>query len=490
MVSTSEKATSLLSVLVLGQVFPLVALFFLMACAFQGCETTTIPGEQPGTSHEQGHVSDAHTTKDRQRETSPTEPPPEQSGQTTENPTPPEWQPNETQTTTETQTEPPREVLPERPVNCPTPSTIPPIDRPGGAWSVASITTNPVSDSLPACGSKRYKLVASATQTYQIDLMGLPLQGPYRLFVYDARRMNQIATTTALATADATGKGYASVTFEVVQSGEIAIVVQGESNPNPVPFQLHVICRGFCQLQSTRYPIVLMHGFMGTDKYFGLLDYFYQVKTHLTDMGYSVFTPKVQPIANSTQRVLTLKKQIDDIFLQTGAKKLNLIAHSQGGVDGRLLIAKHKYGSKIASLTTISTPHRGVPIPNLLLPPSQELGESNMKKYNQLYPNDPLVKYFSWAGVSCGFLDRDCRKKYNDETIDPLLVGTYNTLKAMRGPNDGIVTLDSAKWGTFLGEIPADHFDEIGQVADKNNKSFDHKAFYATEAKRLQKLDF
>jgi triacylglycerol esterase/lipase EstA (alpha/beta hydrolase family) len=92
--------------------------------------------------------------------------------------------------------------------------------------------------------------------------------------------------------------------------------------------------------------------------------------------------------------------------------------------------------------------------------------------------------------VSCGFLDRDCRKKYNDETIDPLLVGTYNTLKAMRGPNDGIVTLDSAKWGTFLGEIPADHFDEIGQVADKNNKSFDHKAFYASEAKRLQKLDF
>ena len=31
-------------------------------------------------------------------------------------------------------------------------------------------------------------------------------------------------------------------------------------------------------------------------------------------------------------------------------------------------------------------------------------------------------------------------------------------------PNDGLVTVTSATWGTFLGCIPADHLDEVGQL--------------------------
>jgi hypothetical protein len=48
-------------------------------------------------------------------------------------------------------------------------------------------------------------------------------------------------------------------------------------------------------------------------------------------------------------------------------------------------------------------------------------------------------------------------------------------------PNDGLVTVESAKWGTFLGCIPADHADEVGQVSHKKGDlvtGFDHKRFY------------
>jgi hypothetical protein len=39
------------------------------------------------------------------------------------------------------------------------------------------------------------------------------------------------------------------------------------------------------------------------------------------------------------------------------------------------------------------------------------------------------------------------------------------------------------RWGTFMGCIPADHFDEVGQIADLGPalvSGFDHRAFYDT----------
>ena len=46
---------------------------------------------------------------------------------------------------------------------------------------------------------------------------------------------------------------------------------------------------------------------------------------------------------------------------------------------------------------------------------------------------------------------------------------------------DGLVTVDSAKWGTFLGCIPADHLDEVCQIAGASpglGNGFDCLAFY------------
>ena len=381
------------------------------------------------------------------------------------------------------------EAAPERLPTC-IPSTSEPIDRVRAWRDDLKLGAGLLASKLEACRGEAYRIVAPAKMEITIEVQDLSFGDDLTLTVYNTRRLNGRAADPPLGQTTSLPNRYMYLQTTIGLSGEIGIVIDGFKHRREIPYKIQVYCTKNCHLSTTRFPIVLMHGFMGTDKYFNFLEYYYQVKGHLETRGYHIFTPVVQPIANSSSRVLTLKNQIDQYMQQTGARKLNLIAHSQGGVDGRLLIAEHKYGDRIASLTTISTPHRGVPVPNLFLPPSQELGEQNMADYNRRYPDDPRVSYYSWAGVTCSRLDDDCRKKYDDEVVDPLLAAFYHTLLQTRGPNDGIVTVESARWGRFLGEIPADHFDEVGQIAKTNNKPFEHKAFYLKEAQRLTQAGF
>ncbi|MCB9639737.1 MAG: hypothetical protein H6727_12660 [Myxococcales bacterium] len=407
------------------------------------------------------------------------EPAEEQAPETTAEPTSPEVVP----------TEKAPKTTPEK-IVCPTPKGDP-IDR-VQRWRDDLKLAAPLLlyGQLSPCKGEAFRIVAPAKMEITIEVHDLSPGDEVTLSVYNTRRLNGRAQDKALATGKSLPDPWVYLQATIDQSGEIGIVLDAARSPHPIRYGIKAYCSKNCYLETTRYPIVFMHGFMGTDKYFGFLDYFYKIKPFLEEKGYSVFTPVVQPIASSSTRVLSLKQQIDGYFQQTGARKMNMIAHSQGGVDGRLLIAAHNYGNLIASLTTISTPHRGVPVPNLLIQPSQELGEKNMEDYNKKYPNDARVKYYSWAGISCGLLDSDCRKKNKDEVVDPVISAIYVTLKQLRGDNDGIVTVESAKWGDFLGLIPADHFDEVGQIADTNNKSFNHKDFYLSEARRLTKVGF
>jgi triacylglycerol lipase len=54
-------------------------------------------------------------------------------------------------------------------------------------------------------------------------------------------------------------------------------------------------------------------------------------------------------------------------------------------------------------------------------------------------------------------------------------------------PNDGMVTVESAKWGKFMGCIPADHLDEVGQPKQGTHPltGFNHVEFYRKMASSL-----
>jgi triacylglycerol lipase len=110
-------------------------------------------------------------------------------------------------------------------------------------------------------------------------------------------------------------------------------------------------------------------------------------------------------------------------------------------------------------------------------------------EFNPANPDDPRVVYWSWAGQTCGVLDFACQAANSGEVVDPLLIPSYEFLagdEPGHGPNDGLVTVASARWGIFQGTIPADHWDEIGQLADSGpGRPFDHLEFYADIAARL-----
>ncbi len=273
------------------------------------------------------------------------------------------------------------------------------------------------------------------------------------------------------------------------------------------------------------YPFVLAHGMFGF-KSLGPLEYFYGVAEALRKDGHVVYAGQVDALNSSAKRGEQLSTFIDGVLAETHAAKVNLICHSQGGFDCRYVASM--YPAKVASVTTIATPHFGDPVADLVLkdvpaflqPPLETLvnalgsvidvGQSNGSQdvkasldnlstagataFGALYRNSPSVAYFSIAGrsnaskggPSCESADEPkfiSRWSEQVDQIDALLLagGILFALTDAGAVNDGLVPVASAKWGTFLGCIPADHIGEIGLLpgtAAGPNNSFDYLQFY------------
>lgn len=290
------------------------------------------------------------------------------------------------------------------------------------------------------------------------------------------------------------------------------------------------------------YPVLLLHGMAGFEKLKNIpVTYFNGVRDDLAAHGEtSVYTTLAPPYDTSEERAKVLRTQIDDILKMTGKSKVNLIGHSQGGIDARLLASPSGigYGDRIASVTTVATPHRGSRVADLALgliggipeatvdavtgalldlveksvydlqsdphlrAQMTEISESYMTgTFNPKYIDDPRVAYTSYGGrtnYESGSDTCGAAAFPNDPTkIDvaqPLLAPTAIFLEAGSGhSNDGLVTVESARWGTFLACVPADHLKEVGQIEMSGTdpiSQFDHLAFFRTVVARVRAAGF
>src|SRR5215813_10480840 len=116
---------------------------------------------------------------------------------------------------------------------------------------------------------------------------------------------------------------------------------------------------------KTRYPIVLAHGLSGFRQLFGVVDYFFGIPSDLQSGGAQVFVTQVSAVGSAEERGEQLLQQIEFIAASTGAGKVNLIGHSQGGLDARYVMAVRP--DLIASLTTVATPHLGADLADFLV---------------------------------------------------------------------------------------------------------------------------
>ena len=285
----------------------------------------------------------------------------------------------------------------------------------------------------------------------------------------------------------------------------------------------------------TLYPIVLVHGLMGSADNFWS---FNNVAETLRADGHTVFTPSLPPFDSVEVRSAALATAVDSALSESGASKVNLIAHSMGGLDCRALISTLGYGDRVASLTTIATPHRGSAIADVvlkLLPGDSDralnalatalggtfsdvatdshvrdaltaLAESHADAFNQATADDGSVYYQSWTGVASvfgipnpadataceGTLTAFMGRAYKMESV---LVGSAAFVAhgtALR-PNDGLVMVESGKWGTFRGCLPASHLSEVGQIAltkPDPRTGFGHLRFYRNVAFELATYGF
>src|SRR4029079_7079929 len=87
----------------------------------------------------------------------------------------------------------------------------------------------------------------------------------------------------------------------------------------------------FCDLigpepsgSATAYPIVLAHGMGASTSHFG----FFEVANALRADGHTVYEGNVPPFQSAEVRAKSLAAIVDQALSETGAEKVNLIAHS------------------------------------------------------------------------------------------------------------------------------------------------------------------
>lgn len=114
----------------------------------------------------------------------------------------------------------------------------------------------------------------------------------------------------------------------------------------------------------TQNPIVLVHGLSGFDSI--LADYFYGVRGALNNVGAnSVYTPQIAGWDSNEARGEELLEYVEDLVATTGASKVNLIGHSQGGTTARYVASVRP--DLVASVTSVGSPHFGSNVADVIL---------------------------------------------------------------------------------------------------------------------------
>jgi len=220
---------------------------------------------------------------------------------------------------------------------------------------------------------------------------------------------------------------------------------------------------------SLKYPVILVHGIVAHDRSDNYT-FWGRIPSTLEAVGIRVFYGKTDAWGVYESNAEILKNTVDAVLAETNCEKVNIIAHSKGGLDSRYFIWKYDYGDKVASLTTISTPHRGAEIADYLWehPMIQTdltiklleifgvlYGDTNPDLYNIIYglTTVNMEKFNENVIMNPNVFFQSICTTMRNSINDPLLSLSYRYIKSVRGDNDGTVSEYSASWGDKIIKI-------------------------------------
>ena len=263
-------------------------------------------------------------------------------------------------------------------------------------------------------------------------------------------------------------------------------------------------------LCATRYPLMLVHGIGFRDlRYF---NYWGRIPRELKRNGAVIYYGNQEALGTIAYNAEDIRKRILQIREETGAEKVNIIAHSKGGLDARCAITTLGMSPYVASLTTMNTPHRGCRFVNYAcrLPEgfyrfvagcfdrtfarfgdkapdfytaTHQFATEASVRFNENTPDMPGVYYQSYTS------------KMRNPFSHLLLSIPYCLIRPLEGENDGLVSVESAKWGEFRGVFSNQRLRGIshGDIIDltrQDYRSFDVLETYVRIVAELKEKGF
>ncbi len=262
----------------------------------------------------------------------------------------------------------------------------------------------------------------------------------------------------------------------------------------------------------TAYPILLVHGVFFRD--FEHINYWGRIPSELEKNGAEIYYGNHNSASSVHESAVQLRQRISEIVSNSGCEKVNIIAHSKGGLDVREMLSDPETAKHVASVTTVSTPHRGCRFADYLferVPPKgqQQIAMLYNTAAERLGDTDPdfLTATHDLTYEKCA--------EMNERLKDPEgifcqsfgsvqhrassgrfpLNMTHLFVKQFDGENDGLVGVESFEWGsryTLLkpkGLRGISHGDMV-DLCRENIRGFDVREFYVKLVSDLREMGF
>ena len=214
-----------------------------------------------------------------------------------------------------------------------------------------------------------------------------------------------------------------------------------------------------------KYPLLMVHGMGFRDRKH--LCYWGRIPKALESRGADVYFGHQDAVGSVEVNAMTVAKSLDEVLRITGAPKVNILAHSKGGLESRWL-ATHGYADKIASITTIDTPHHGSKTVDFLMRAPKWMVKAAAKgtdiwmrilgdKHPDCYAcfdilTTKTAEQFNIDNPApSDILCQSYGFKVKGAFSDSMFCITHPVVSRFDGDNDGLVSTDSMRWANFRG---------------------------------------